>query len=309
MKASKEIRVAIDGWEGDVLTCYLDPVGVPTIGKGFTNGSRVLTEMLGKLKPGVTKITKEQSDKIFEAMLSDEYEPAVNMPGAQQHEFDVGVSTVWNLGPKSQTWTWAKLFRAGKIKEAADYLRTHYNKAGGKKLPGLVRRRQEEGDILEFARYPRAYKAATPSAPEGVPRKEKDKKPLRPDPVTKEAQERLKKVGLDVGVIDGWFGPKTKAAILTYQRMHPHLKNDGVLGPATIAQLRRDTDRLKKIVSKTVGFITGPAGAAWFASAQVQYIAAGVAVAVVVVVIHQGWKYRDVWQRRINQAIGKTVEV
>ena len=106
MHASEKIKVAIDGWEGSPLVAYLDPVGVPTIYKGFTNRSKIATEMIGKIIPGKTKITKEQGEKIYTKMLALEYEPYIDMPGAKQHEFDVGVSTVWNLGPKSQSWTW-----------------------------------------------------------------------------------------------------------------------------------------------------------------------------------------------------------
>lgn len=309
MKASKKIRVALDGWEGDVLTCYLDPVGIPTIGKGFTNRSAVLTAMLGKLKPGVTKITKEQSDKIFSEMLTQEYEPMIDMPGAKQHEFDVGVSTVWNLGPKSQKWNWAKLWRSGKIKEAAAYLATHYNTAGGKRLPGLVRRRREEAAILEFARYPQDRISSTPHAPEGIPRDETPQPGIDGDPVTREAQESLAKLGFNPGKIDGWYGKKTKSAILLYQQNHPHLANDGILGPATLAQLRRDMRATKKTVldvAKTVG----STGAVGFATGvPVFWVAFGVGFVATLTLVYFGWKYRDVWARRFNKMTGKTIEV
>lgn len=308
MKSSKEIREALDGWEGNVLTCYLDPVGIPTIGKGFTNRSAVLTAMLGQLKPGVTKITAEQSDKIFAAMLVEEYEPFVDMKGAAQHEFDVGVSTVWNLGPRSQTWNWAKLWRAGQKKEAAHYLATHYNTAGGKKLPGLVRRRREEAEILEFARYPSLDQYRIP--PEGVARREVEQhEHFDADPVTFEAQQTLTRLGFDPGKIDGWYGRNTKAAVLLYQQGHPHLVNDGILGPATLAQLRRDADRLKKSAKKVAGS-AGSTGAVGFLSGiPANYIAIGVGVVAIGAIIFFAWKYRDVWARRKNAALKQTIEV
>jgi GH24 family phage-related lysozyme (muramidase) len=308
MDASKKIRVALDGWEGDVLTCYLDPVGIPTIGKGFTNRSKVLTEMLGKLKPGVTKITKEQSDKIFSVMLDKEYEPMVNMPGARQHEFDVGVSTVWNLGPKSQGWKWARLWRDGRKQAAADYLGSNYNTAAGKKLPGLVRRRREEAEILRTGTYPQDVRAGRQTAaPEGIQRIEQPSTPVGPDPVTQEAQEALNKLGAGKGLkVDGWYGPKTRAAVLTYQKAHPHLVNDGKLGPATLAQLRRDLMAMKKTFSETTVVSAGAGGISYLTGLPWGWFAVGAGV---VVVIYLAWQYRDVIQRRFNSMFNITKEV
>lgn len=312
MRASTKIRKALDGWEGDVLICYLDPVGIPTIGKGFTNRSRVLTEMLGKLKPGVTKITLKQSDQIFSQMLIREYEPMIDMPNAKQHEYDVGVSTVWNLGPRSQKWNWAKLWRAGKVHDAANYLATHYNTAGGFRLPGLVRRRREEATILEYARYPDTKTTMTRPAPEGVARKVTPFKPAPDDaidPVTLEAQERLRGLGFKPGKADGWFGKNTKAAVLTYQGQHPHLANDGVLGPATLAQLRRDSGRAKSVITKGTSMVSLSGVVTATSGASVFWIAFAVGFVGVLAVAYFGWKYRDIWSRRKNKMTDTIIEI
>lgn len=116
MKTSAKGREFIRGHEGDVLTCYLDPVGVPTIGVGFTNRAPTVTKLLGKLVPGKTKITKAQSDQVFRAVLAADFEPHVNAgspAGTKQHEFDAAASGTWNLGPKFMSWRWADLWRAG----------------------------------------------------------------------------------------------------------------------------------------------------------------------------------------------------
>ena len=310
MRSSNKIRTALDGWEGNVLTCYLDPVGIPTIGKGFTNRSKILTDMLGKLKPGVTKITSGQSDKIFSAMLQKEYEPFVNMVGAQQHEFDVGVSTVWNLGPKSQTWNWAKLWRAGKLTQAATYLATHYNTAAGRRLPGLVRRRREEAIILEHARYPKTFATISRPAPDGKPRNVVPRPNVDAigDPLTFEAQELLSKLGIDPGKHDGWYGQKTKAAILMYQGQHPHMINDGTLGPATIAQLRREAGLIKKTVSKVVGTVSSTGAATWVAGMPNVWVVAGVGIVAIGAIAYFAYKYRDLWLRRRNNITGNIIE-
>lgn len=52
----------------------------------------------------------------------------------------------------------------------------------------------------------------------------------------KPVQARLKELGLYAGAIDGIAGPKTKAAVIGFQRMHG-LAPDGIVGPLTMAAL------------------------------------------------------------------------
>jgi lysozyme len=305
MNTSDKGRAFIRGHEGDVLTGYLDPVGVPTIGVGFTNRTPTVTKLIGKIIPGKTKITREQSDRIFREVLAADFEPAVNkgMPGAKQHEFDAGVSVCYNLGVGAMKWTWADLWRKGDVKGAAAYLASHYNTAKGKKLPGLVRRRKEEADLLKNGRYAGVSESAVP--PDGVAREELPSAPKQADPLVKEAQEILNKLGIPVEV-DGWYGPKTRAAILAYQKMHPHLVADGKLGPATLSQLRRDVAAVKDAVTKTLPSVTGVGALSWVAGLPWGWIAL---VAGVVIVGYFAWRYRDVIQRRWNAVRGKTVDV
>lgn len=303
MDTSKKGRDYIVAHEGLVLTGYLDPVGVPTIGIGFTNRSSVARSMLGKIKPGM-KITRAQAMRVFKEMLDVEYEPPVEkaMPGAKQHEFDVGVDCCWNLGPRSLQWKWAQLWRDGLKSEAADYLAANYHKAGGRVLAGLVRRRKESAEILRTGTYPVDH------VPEGVQRKAKRSAPSTPDPVVKEAQKLLDARGFNPGAVDGWMGRKTKIAILKYQEAHPHLVNDGILGPATLAQLRRDTD-MTAVVAKDIatkgggGSIFAGLGA-FFTGLPWSWI---IAVVVVGVALWAIWRYRDVLVRRFNTLTGKKV--
>jgi N-acetylmuramoyl-L-alanine amidase len=50
-------------------------------------------------------------------------------------------------------------------------------------------------------------------------------------------QMRLKNLGFDPGPIDGLLGPRTKAAIRGFQKLHPPLPVDGVCGSETLARL------------------------------------------------------------------------
>lgn len=306
MKTSEPGRVYIRGHEGTVLTCYLDPTGHATIGTGATLSSRVARAFFGgKLVPGKTKITMAQADQLFAAMLAEEYEPHVmrGMPGANQHEFDAGVDNCYNMGPGTFGWNWAKLWRAGKKREAAKYLETHYHKSKGKVLPGLVRRRKETAQILLHGKYPK-------HAGEGTPRKVRTKPTSKPDPVIKEAQELLTSRGFNPGAVDGWMGEKTKAALLAYQQAHPHLVNDGILGAATMTQLRRDAQMAGQVAKDAVtkgggGSIFG-GGVAFMAGLPWGWIVA----AIVVGAVGWGlWRYRDVLVRRLNSIQGIKVEV
>lgn len=300
-------RAFMRGHEGNPLTCYLDPVKVPTIGTGFTLRSKAVRAALArrgitKLIPGKTKITAEQSDDIFAEVLAAEFEPAVvggSPDNRKQHQLDAGVSATYNLGVGAMGWQWAILWRAGKIKEAAAYLGTHYNTASGKRLPGLVRRRSEEANLFLLGIYPDGKKA------EGTPRVSTPEK-TEPDAVVKEAQEILTSKGFNPGAIDGWMGEKTKDALIAYQKAHPHLVADGILGPATLSQLRRDAVAAKEAVTKGVGSAAGSGALAFASGLPWGWIAAGVAVAVVAYVAYRN---RDLIARRWNTWRGREVVV
>lgn len=302
-------RAFLRGHEGNPLTCYLDPVGVPTIGQGFTMRSKAVRAALAKrgitkIVPGKTKITAAQSDEILLEVLAAEFEPAVvrkSPASRKQHQVDASVSAIYNLGTGAMDWQWAKLWRGGDLKGAAAYLGSHYNTAGGKKLAGLVRRRKEEANLFLNGNYA----GVTSSKPEGVPR-EATVDPTTPDPVVREAQEILTSKGFNPGAIDGWMGAKTRDAVVAYQKAHPHLVADGVLGPATLSQLRRDAGLVKDAVTKGAGSAVGSGALAFAAGLPWGWIAAGVAV---LVVGYVAYRKRDVIARWVNTWRGKEVAV
>ncbi|MGV1821342.1 glycoside hydrolase family protein [Agrobacterium sp. CG160-95] len=303
-KISTQGRAFVRLHEGNPLTCYLDPVGIPTIGTGFTMRSDSVRRELAKigitkLVPGKTKITASQSDVILDAVLAAEYVPAVvagSPENRKQHELDAAASVTFNLGVGAMNWTWADLWRKGQIHKAAAHLASNYNTAKGKKLPGLVRRRKEEALLFEKGIYTGV----------GVTKEVTAEPPVLPDPVVKEAQELLTTAGLNPGAIDGWMGEKTKAAVIAYQKAHPHLIADGIIGPATIAQLRRDAGAAKDVVTKGASSAAGSGLLAFTAGLPWGWIAAGVLVAVVVYVAYRN---RDVIARRWNSWRGKEVVV
>lgn len=308
---SERGRAFLRAHEGLVLTCYLDSGGVPTIGYGFTMRSRAVRAALARLKitklvPGKTKITSAQASAILDEVLEAEFEPAVvkNSPAdRRQQQMDAATSAVFNLGTGAMGWRWAQAWRAGDLAKAAQILGSNYNTDNGRKLAGLVRRRKEEADLFLNGNYGDG-KFAT--KPEGVQREVQDEKPPMQDPVVREAQELLTAAGFNPGAIDGWMGEKTKAAVIAYQKAHPHLVADGIIGPATLAQLRKDATLAREVATKGASSGLGSAVLAWGAGLPWGWIAAGVVVSVVGYVV---WRKRDVIARRVNTWRGVEVPV
>lgn len=271
--------------EGFVSTAYLDPVGVPTIGYGFTWGSRLFRAFWiarghRKLAAGQA-ISRADADLVLAKLLDEEYGPMVTaaLGALPEPVFDAAVSAVYNLGPKALTWKWAKAVKARDLATAARLLEQTGTSARGKRLPGLVRRRAEEAALLLQGAYgdPRPAPAAGDVA---------------------EAQQALKQLGFDPGVIDGLLGSNTKAALQRYQRAHPHLVADGILGPATLTQLRKDVATLKDMATDAGGIAGGIGGAGFLSGLSWQTILILVVAAAVLVVVVIAWRRRDVIARK-----------
>lgn len=290
MQLSDQGLTFLEAHEGVVLKAYRDPVGVWTIGAGLTSASGVV-----KVTPGMI-ITRKEASRLLSVALARNYEPAVAkaMPGAKQHEFDAGVSFHWNTGAIGKA-TWVKRWRA---KAGAALIRAglmSWVKGGGKVLPGLKRRREEEADILLEAHY------AIPQPT--VPR--------RNDPNRKAAglasfglavtieevariREGFRKLGCDPGQdING----VSMAATIRFQADHD-LKADGVIGRATLSTLQRALDaRGKAKPTVAVGAVAGGVSAADpsdLASLEAMpWLPDAVAIAAVAYGLWLAWSYRD----------------
>lgn len=116
---------------------YRDPIGIWTIGYGHTKG----------VGPNSPRLTQAQALALLKKELDDEYGPAINNLGVplNQHQFDALISFVYNCGTGavSEKTKVGRALRARQWKEAADHL-LEWDKAGGKTLPGLTRRRKAE---------------------------------------------------------------------------------------------------------------------------------------------------------------------
>ncbi len=137
-------RLSLDGialiksFEGFSPVAYRCPAGVLTIGYGFTDG----------VKEGNT-MSREQADKrlVYEAR---EYENAVftaTFGNVNQNELDALVSFSWNIGIRGMEKSTVIREHNKGNKAAAAKAFLMWNKAGGKVMNGLVRRRAAEAAL------------------------------------------------------------------------------------------------------------------------------------------------------------------
>lgn len=140
MKTNKKGIELIKEFEGLYLKTYKDIVGVNTIGYGHT----------GRLAMPYKTLTKEQCEKLLMEDLCDFEEGVyglVDVP-INENQFSALVSFAFNLGLGSlQKSTLLKLLNEERYHEAALQF-PRWCKAGGKAVPGLLRRREAEKDLF-----------------------------------------------------------------------------------------------------------------------------------------------------------------
>jgi lysozyme len=126
-------------FEGCRLTAYQDSVGVWTIGYGHTKG----------VHAGMS-ITQEEAEQMLLIEL-EEYEGYIEkyvIVPLTQNQFDALVVWVYNLGPTNlRRSTLLKELNSGNYTAAGNEI-TKWNKAGGKVLAGLVKRREAEAELF-----------------------------------------------------------------------------------------------------------------------------------------------------------------
>ena len=140
MNISQEGIALIKRFEGCELEAYLDSVGIPTIAYGRIKNVRM----------GDT-CTQEQAESWLEEELP-EYEGYINdlvKVDLTQCQFDALCSWVYNLGPNNlKESTLLRVLNEGDYSSVPAEIK-RWNKAGGKVLEGLVRRREAEALLFE----------------------------------------------------------------------------------------------------------------------------------------------------------------
>lgn len=140
MHISQQGLDLIKSFEGLRLSAYKCPADVWTIGYGTTAG----------VKPGQA-ITKERAEELLRedvARFEAQVLRLVKVP-LTQGQFDALTSFVYNLGAGNlSNSTLLRVLNAGDYSGAAAQF-DRWDKAGGKVLPGLVRRRAAERALFE----------------------------------------------------------------------------------------------------------------------------------------------------------------
>ena len=139
MKISNNGLQLIKHFEGLVLKAYKCPAGVWTIGYGHTKDVQPGDEWSESHADHMLEVEMEE----YEGYIHDSVTAPIN-----QDQFDALVSWVYNLGGGNlNASTMLKVLNAGQYEEVPAQM-MRWNKAGGKVLEGLTRRRQAEANLF-----------------------------------------------------------------------------------------------------------------------------------------------------------------
>lgn len=207
MRVSKKCIELVKEFEGLYLTTYKDAVGVNTIGYGITNADKAITGTT--IRKGM-EIDKATAEKWLIDTLNYKYLPLVmkyqKRYGFNTSQIDALVSFAYNIGSIDQLTDHGKRT----IKEIEAKI-TAYNKAGGKVLKGLVRRRLAE--LKMFNESVKCFDEGWPILPSRGYFQKGDK-----GKQVEQVQKLLAWLNLYNGKIDGIYGEKTVEAVKKLQK-------------------------------------------------------------------------------------------
>ena len=140
MKISLEGLSLIKKFEGCRLEAYYCSGGVLTIGYGHTGGVKE-----------TDTITQEEADKLLKGdiLKFEQYVEDNVMVELDQSQFDALVAWTFNLGPGNLRESTMLTKLNNEDYESVPFEMRRWNKAGGKTLDGLIRRRQAESLLFE----------------------------------------------------------------------------------------------------------------------------------------------------------------
>tara|TARA_R110000868_G_scaffold89976_1_gene250084 strand:+ start:2780 stop:3223 length:444 start_codon:yes stop_codon:yes gene_type:complete len=135
MKISQEGLSLIKKFEGCKLNSYKCAAGVPTIGYGSTHG----IEMGMSISQSRAEELLLEDISKFEDIVNESVKVVLN-----QNQFDAMVSWTFNLGGGNlKSSTLLKVLNGGDYEDVPNQIK-RWNKANGKVLEGLIRRREAE---------------------------------------------------------------------------------------------------------------------------------------------------------------------
>lgn len=266
----------VERHEGVVLRAYRCPAGKWTIGPGLTAASGVI-----KPKAGMTITRKEASALLVKALVKYEGRVARAMPGAVQREFDAGVSFDYNTGAIGRA-SWVRAWIKRDWTDTERRLKL-WSKGGGRRLPGLVRRRDEEFALLRFGHYGEKGQVVG-GARITIPLTQAE---------IYDAKTELEALGYTL----------THAGIRSFQRDHD-LTADGIVGRATLSTLQRRKDARRTAVTQAATSGTATVAAAGDRATDLAGLPpevwALIIGAAVLAAFISAWRYRDAIAAKIQ---------
>jgi lysozyme len=331
MQTSAKGYNVIRSFEGRALRAYQDSVGVWTIGYGNTNYDANAVAKLGKIQQGLT-ITEDQAESLLVESIQTGYEPAVRKrlgTNVSQGAFDAGVSFHYNTGAIAKA-SWPSALLRGDLPTVHTSIMA-WNKAGGNVLAGLTRRRNREWMMIQSGDYgPEGSSGPVEIGENGRPTGKKlpAPGPVAPGtpstppgpgmlalhdtgPEVAELQKQLKQLKLYDGQVNSIFDDATHVAVVSFQKAHPNLTADGIVGPATRNSILRELKARKNAgnITKTVaGATVSTVAAGGTLGAKVAtFLAISAGVAVVVAGVYLAWRYRAEIASFVNRLLGREV--
>lgn len=141
MRVSDAGLALIKRYEGFSHVTYLCPAGWPTIGYGHVVKK-------GEAYPG--GISQKRAEELLQADIASACNSVIRLTRTELNQpmFDALVSFTYNLGAGNyQSSTLRQKLNRGDY-EGAMLQFGRWTKAGGRKLPGLIRRREEEAAMF-----------------------------------------------------------------------------------------------------------------------------------------------------------------
>jgi len=140
MNISKEGLALIKRFEGCELKAYRCPANVLTIGYGHTKN---VTENM--------EITQQEANDMLDEELIEycEYIDKMVKVSLNQNQFDALVAWIYNLGPTNfRNSTLLTVLNQERYSDVPEQIK-RWNKADGKILDGLIKRREAEALLFE----------------------------------------------------------------------------------------------------------------------------------------------------------------
>jgi len=207
----------IKGIEGFSSKLYDDGTGVMTLGYGLT-GSEIR---------GRTTITEAEASAELVDLVNNKYAQAIknNLDSRgitlKQCEFDALVSMAYNIGTGGLLGsTLYKNVCAGvrDVNTITANFDAWCHDGNGNVMPGLLRRRNEEASMFFGNASTRVLIYSDSNMMNG--------------PDVTDVQNKLAKLGFYTSTIDGWYGVKSRDAVIAFQEKYG-LDDDGKVGNYT----------------------------------------------------------------------------